>query len=70
MTRTERLLRLARQRGDLLAVAVLESGSCDHCAEPGEFVYGAHRLCAGHWNALRQPFRAWTEAELREAWGR
>lgn len=45
MTRTERLLRLARMRGDRAAIAILEG-------------------------RLRKSWREWTEAELREAWGR
>lgn len=58
MTRTERLLRLARLRGDRLAVATLET----HMA------YRALRTATLRAAVvLRQD---WTEAELREAWGR
>ena len=66
MTRSERILRLARLRGDRAAELIIYAGTCDHCMEPGDYVYGMHRLCERHWRQFRQP---WTEAELRAAWG-
>lgn len=83
MTRTERLLRLARQRGDLLAVATIEGPPCKHrwsrgpypqpsqCTRCGEFMTWSQwrrRRTARRFAAAVPP--DWTEAELREAWGR
>ena len=67
MTRTERLLRLARQRGDLLAVATLETAA--HLRSRTQIVM---RLYAPHCTRCIRPvpYIHWTEAELREAWGR
>ena len=55
MTRTERLLRLARQRGDRAAELILSAPRRERIrvSWKGEDIT-----------------QTWTEAELREAWGR
>ena len=59
MTRTDRILRLARLRGDRLAVAVTEHDRT-YVREPADhYVFSAPIA----------RYRRWTEAELRAAWG-
>ena len=55
MTRTERLLRLARQRGDRAAELIVEG--------KGKYTITIRNTHLDRW-------ANWTEAELREAWGR
>ena len=62
MTRTERLLRLAQLRGDRAAVAILMGHIVGGKALP---IY--HATKAGE--RWQREQHAWTEAELRAAWG-
>ena len=64
MTRTERLLRLARERGDLAAVAILET----------RLQYFARVAMNDRRISLVLavkffPNLGWSEAEMRAAWG-
>ena len=58
MTRTERLLRLARLRGDRLAIATLETARTMAIVRSDDWT-----LTKAEWIAK------WSEAELRAAWG-
>lgn len=68
MTRTERLLRLARLRGDRAAELILcrdndqQDGWC--VVHDGGVFDGDGNQCSVH-----RDNRAWTETELRAAWG-
>ena len=62
MTRTDRLLRLAKLRGDRAAVAILMGHIVGGKALP---IYQATKV-AERFEANRID---WTEAELRAAWG-
>lgn len=64
MTRTERLLRLARLRGDRAAELILTHVH-RWLWRPDDVGLWASCRCGE-----RQLMAAWTEAELREAWGR
>lgn len=55
MERLQRLLRLAKIRGDRLAIAVLETRIASKKIKPVD-----------EWAML---FMGWTEAEMRLAWG-
>lgn len=72
MTRTERLLRLARLRGDRAAELIVEGATeatcqgCHSCGWGDTFPCPSQTLV---WWATTGLHR-WTEAELREAWGR
>ena len=61
MNRTERLLRLARLRGDRAAVAIIETRREPQCADCAE---GPHALMG-----RTHPYQPATESELRALWG-